>query len=181
MTKILMRTAGVFALIASFSLGPMGQAQAGNSPDAPDCYAQSCKGIDPSETNCADDAYTAVSKEIEDGILELRYSPLCKSNWARYTQYGEETAGTWIREAMSKMSRSASKAWVWVPGQAPVGSINNSVEGRLGSYGPGDTTWTAMVDGTKKVCTSVAIVYSSPSAGGMFSDRIQEDYNGKCG
>ncbi|MDQ0104448.1 hypothetical protein J2T10_004123 [Paenarthrobacter nicotinovorans] len=165
--------------VAVSLLVPSGNAQA--SPSKAGCYAASCTGLDPSKTKCANDAYTGASKEIEGGILELRYSPSCKSNWARYTQYGHENIGTWARELIGKMARTASKAWIWIPGQAPVGSINNSVTGTFGSFGPGDTTWTAMIDGTTKVCTSVAIVFSTPSAGGSTSDRIEENYDGKCG
>ncbi|MCD4850785.1 DUF2690 domain-containing protein [Paenarthrobacter nitroguajacolicus] len=177
-TPVITMVVMLLAMLVSL-LVPIGQAEA--SPAKADCYAASCTGLDPSKTKCADDAYTGASKELEGGILELRYSPSCKSNWARYTQYGQESIGTWARELFGKMARTASKAWIWIPGQAPVGSINNSVTGTYGSFGPGDTTWTAMIDGTTKVCTSVAIVYSTPSAGGSTSDRIEENYDGKCG
>jgi hypothetical protein len=172
---------GVLMLTAASTLGPTAVAHASASAGGPDCYAASCSGLDPSTTNCVHDAYTGASQEIEGGVLELRYSPSCKANWARYTQYGEETIGTWLREAIGKMGRTGTKAWIWIPGQAPVDSINDTVEGQFGTFGPGDTTWTAMVDGTTEVCTSISIVHSQPSAGGMTYDRIEDNYNGKCG
>lgn len=172
---------GVLTLVVAAALGPIAPSQAAAEVGGPDCYAASCKGLDPSTTNCTHDAYTGASQELEGGILELRYSPSCRSNWARFTQYGEETLVHRIREAVMDMGRTATKAWVWVPGQAPIDSINNTLEGRFDSFGPGDTTWTAMVDGTTTVCTSISVVYSEKSAGGSTYDRIEENYNGKCG
>lgn len=172
---------GMVTLVAGASLGPITQSHASGTVGGPDCYAASCEGLDPSKTNCVDDAYTGASQELEDGILELRYSPSCRANWARYTQYGEETVARWIRDVVGDMARTATKAWIWIPGKAPVDSINNSLEGRFDSFGPGDTTWTAMVDGTERVCTSISVVYSETSAGGSTYDRIEENYNGKCG
>ncbi|MEU6313240.1 DUF2690 domain-containing protein [Streptomyces sp. NPDC047014] len=51
------------------------------------CYGDYCSGMDPGTTRCAEDAKTIAVKELTGAILELRYSPTCKTNWARYHQY----------------------------------------------------------------------------------------------
>ncbi len=51
------------------------------------CYGDYCSGQDPMATGCADDAVTVAFKQMDDGRMELRWSPTCKTNWARYEQY----------------------------------------------------------------------------------------------
>ena len=56
---------------------------------APSCSGDSCSGQDPIATGCADGAYTIDShiQGLGGGIVELRYSPKCMTNWARWTKY----------------------------------------------------------------------------------------------
>jgi hypothetical protein len=44
-----------------------------------------CDGMDPQTTGCAADAYTVPGGTAKGpgGTVELRYSPSCKTNWAR--------------------------------------------------------------------------------------------------
>lgn len=63
------------------------------------CYSGpsqgTCNGQWPDQTNCALDAYTVVSAPIwgddfhitQWGLVELRYSPHCKTNWTRVSNY----------------------------------------------------------------------------------------------
>lgn len=51
------------------------------------CYGDYCSGQDPRASGCAADGYTVASKNIRAARLELRWSPRCKTNWARYIQY----------------------------------------------------------------------------------------------
>lgn len=47
-----------------------------------------CDGQDPVATGCDYDAYTVTSQDINGlGLVELRYSPTCGTNWARVTSY----------------------------------------------------------------------------------------------
>ncbi len=55
------------------------------------CYGASCNGRDPS--GLCDDGVTVAAMHVNMGMLELRYSPSCKSNWGRYTPYGKDS--TW--------------------------------------------------------------------------------------
>jgi hypothetical protein len=51
-------------------------------------YATVSDGSDPIQTGCANDAVTVRSDHFgpnSDAILELRYSPSCRSIWARVT------------------------------------------------------------------------------------------------
>ena len=51
------------------------------------CYGDYCSGRDPSATGCGADARSVASKRTGQGILEVRWSPTCKTNWARLTIY----------------------------------------------------------------------------------------------
>src|SRR5688572_13453469 len=50
------------------------------------CYGASCNGLDP-EGLCGHDARTVGAMDVGngDGMLELRWSPGCVANWARFT------------------------------------------------------------------------------------------------
>lgn len=87
------------------------------------CWGDYCSGQDPQATHCADDAYTVASAWDPNGAyLELRWSPTCRTNWARvngapqpdrwikvvqpstgYTQWGNLGNGvnTWSRQIYS--------------------------------------------------------------------------------
>ena len=58
------------------------------------CSGDGCNGLDPSQTGCDDArAYTAQTAIIKDyagnqiGLVELRFSPTCGTNWTRETSY----------------------------------------------------------------------------------------------
>lgn len=50
------------------------------------CYGAGCNGLNPMG-RCNSDAITVRSIPVQDGILDLRYSPSCKANWGRYNPY----------------------------------------------------------------------------------------------
>lgn len=77
----------IFALLACFVLTSVGALVPGAPAQAasPTCYGDYCSGTDPEATKCSADAYT-VAHQTWDGWsarLELRWSPSCKTNWAR--------------------------------------------------------------------------------------------------
>lgn len=51
------------------------------------CSGDRCSGQDPQATGCSVGGYTVASKSFPNGILEIRWSPTCKTNWARMTVY----------------------------------------------------------------------------------------------
>ncbi|MGE0025581.1 MAG: DUF2690 domain-containing protein [Thermoleophilia bacterium] len=51
------------------------------------CYGDYCSGKDATATGCDRDAVTVAWRDITAARLELRWSPTCKTNWARYIQY----------------------------------------------------------------------------------------------
>ena len=74
-------------LTSSLLLLGMGAASAASAPaaSAVTCYGDYCSGQDPHATGCDADAYTVASIQAADTglIVELRWSPTCKTNWAR--------------------------------------------------------------------------------------------------
>lgn len=59
------------------------------TPGAVSCYGDYCSGQGPAATGCGADAITiaALQDDRGSGRLELRWSPTCKTNWARWQQY----------------------------------------------------------------------------------------------
>lgn len=51
------------------------------------CYGDYCSGKDPVVSKCNDDAYIAVARALDGASLQVRYSPTCKTNWARFVVY----------------------------------------------------------------------------------------------
>ena len=51
------------------------------------CYGDYCSGQDPVSTGCANDAYIATVYNNSFFSLQVRYSPTCKTNWARLAMY----------------------------------------------------------------------------------------------
>jgi len=51
------------------------------------CYGDYCSGVDPQASGCAADAYTATVYNTSIASLQTRYSPTCKTNWARVVIY----------------------------------------------------------------------------------------------
>ncbi|MFH9983394.1 DUF2690 domain-containing protein [Streptomyces sp. NPDC017179] len=57
------------------------------------CSGSRCKGLEPTAQGCASDAYTVTSVSTSQGLVELRYSPSCRANWARISN---AAPGTWF-------------------------------------------------------------------------------------
>lgn len=57
------------------------------------CYGDYCSGQDPMATGCANDAVTVDAVDVGYGELTLRWSPTCKTNWARIYIYPTKTLG----------------------------------------------------------------------------------------
>jgi len=90
-----------------------------------------CSGQDPQVTGCAADAQTVAWEDLPGARLEVRWSPTCKTNWARYQQYPRG----------------------WYMGNVPVtlravqdtGYMQSHVYGENNPPAEGTTTWTPMI------------------------------------
>ncbi|MFD8974185.1 MULTISPECIES: DUF2690 domain-containing protein [Streptomyces] len=78
LTRKLATVGSALAMAASSLLLASSPASAATS-----CYASSCEGLDPATTICQNDARTVAETYFPGGI-ELRYSPTCRTAWARY-------------------------------------------------------------------------------------------------
>jgi len=73
-------------LVATFLL-TAGLAVSAAPAGAVGCYGDYCSGQDPQATGCADDAQTVAWYDAQGARLELRWSPTCQTNWARFILY----------------------------------------------------------------------------------------------
>ncbi|MFZ4700006.1 MAG: DUF2690 domain-containing protein [Candidatus Methylumidiphilus sp.] len=105
------------------------------------CLGTSCENKDPRDTGCAADSktITAASAVAEDAfnkvIVQLRYSPTCKTNWTRI--YYENKTTTWddnLDAALTPILKS-----VGITRQSDSVVRSNPVDPSKGIY------WTKMV------------------------------------
>jgi Protein of unknown function (DUF2690) len=78
----------VTALAVAVTVGTV-PARADALPGGVSCYGDYCSGQDPVTTGCDKDAVTIASVEVDNGggQVDLRWSPTCQTNWARWQQY----------------------------------------------------------------------------------------------
>ncbi len=78
----------VTTLAMACTLGAV-SARAGTLPGGVSCYGDYCSGQSPVATGCYRDAVTIASVEVDNGAgqVDLRWSPTCQTNWARWQQY----------------------------------------------------------------------------------------------
>lgn len=87
---------GIVALVARAAVGvalAIALIMAVAAPaSAASCYGDYCSGRDPQATGCSADAYTVAHSRIPgtSANVELRWSPSCKTNWARTTWHGSD-------------------------------------------------------------------------------------------
>ena len=166
--------AALLMVVTGLGAGQVQQAQAATA-----CYGSSCTGKNPSATICANDARTIMSREVKIresyGILELRYSPKCYSNWVRFTPWSG-----W-RSVLSNWAANASfvsgKPWIWRKGVA------NSLQGYGGSSSPfsySQTVWSKMVTAAGTTCTSVEVYEKLMSSSGQGDVVGLGTYNAPC-
>ena len=145
---------------------------------SPSCKGNSCYKRDPQYTNCVNDARTiqsrvAVTNVGNWGVLEMRYSPYCQSNWARYTAWcgaaatiGSLTGG--LTDGYP-LIRQGGGPYAWV------GEVNRSSPARWCQ-----TSWTGMVTSAGSTCTAVNLFYTEPSSSGQGGRRSLGTYLAPC-
>ena len=80
---------GAALLLAGATVVALPVTSAEALPGGVSCYGDYCSGQDPAATGCDRDAVTVASLPIDTGAgqLDLRWSPTCQTNWARWQQY----------------------------------------------------------------------------------------------
>ena len=154
--------------------------------DAPSCHGNSCDGRNPASTNCLDDAKTiyrwdAITPAGENlGNLELRYSPKCHSNWARFTRW--HGVSSWLGDATAG-AQAFGRPWIWRLG------VDGSLRGVIDSAGRetpwevlvGTTTgWTAMVTASGTTCVSAEFMETESHHSGAGERRELGSFNAPC-
>jgi hypothetical protein len=80
-----------------FGSGAVVLATAAPAEASVSCYGDYCSGRDPQATGCANDAVTFAVANLSYGTLQLRWSPTCKTEWARLYVYPTRTlAPGWV-------------------------------------------------------------------------------------
>ncbi|PPG02660.1 hypothetical protein C5E06_09410 [Pseudoclavibacter sp. RFBI5] len=136
MSKVLKYLAIAAGLLASLTLVASPAAARPTpravSQTAPGCEGDACSGLDPIEAGCSGDAYTVTSLETElgGGIIEVRWSPSCETNWARWTKYP-----TGLCMNCSPMAIRAVQD----------GGYSQSLELTTAKLSNGDSAWTPMI------------------------------------
>ncbi len=74
------------------------------------CHADTCSGLDPHDTGCDRDARTVDSVSSGNGIVALRWSETCQTNWA--TVHEVPTWGTtfWVENVQGD---KRAFGWGW--------------------------------------------------------------------
>lgn len=131
------------------------------------CYGASCRDLDPSETVCADDAFTLYSMEATTpagssswGILEMRYSRTCHATWVRFTPWSG--LRSWLQN-LAGGAEVAGSPWVWREG---VADAPRGYAGQSSILNPEVSYWTSMVDATGRTCMSVDVYETEFSQSG---------------
>lgn len=120
MRKTVISAIALAGVTPLFLVGTASQANAATS-----CYSWSCDGLVAASTTCVSDAYVAEWANIYEygtiiGYIELKYSPSCRSTWARVISdlgYGS------FAEVQSNYSSDISKSCF---GSGPAGTGCNT-------------------------------------------------------
>lgn len=110
MSKVAARILGV-ALLAIVSAGTLAVAPA--PAGAVGCWGDYCSGTDPQATGCSADAFTVASYSPPSSstTLELRWSPTCKTNWARLSGGCDITDLRAVQSTGYTQTRSGANPW----------------------------------------------------------------------
>jgi len=77
------------AVLGAATLTVFGVTLAASPAQAAGCYGDFCSSTDPQSTGCSADGRIVASADVYGGraTLQLRWSPTCKTNWARLYIY----------------------------------------------------------------------------------------------
>jgi uncharacterized protein DUF2690 len=83
MKRIALTLLATLFAVLTMSTAPAAAEQVDDVHAQVTCYGDYCSGQDPETTGCSAGAYTVTSVGYNGGTLEVRWSPTCKTNWAR--------------------------------------------------------------------------------------------------
>lgn len=136
------------AILAAFAVMSIAEISTAGTASAVSCYGDYCSGQDPQASGCANDAYTVASRPFANtgGVLELRWSPTCKTNWARLST-------TWVNPT---------------PNALYVVQGGTGYTQRGARYSGSGFSWTAMIYSPVRCVTAVWLgaPYGDGSSGG---------------
>lgn len=160
--------------------------------ESPSCYGDSCTDLNPALTNCVNDAVTLWSVNATSpsdiannyskgqGVLEMRYSAACHSNWVRFTNWSgiDQTVATFLSG-----DQISGRPWIWRDGVAntPRGEVGNS---GASLFSGEMTKWTAMITADGTTCMSVDLyAFGDPNKsemGGSYSEDSLGNFTAGC-
>lgn len=134
------------------------------------CFSWGCNGLNPS--GLCDDGITVASKSLKDGLIELRYSRSCKSNWGRFTPW-RKTA--WAYASSRPSIQIFARVTAWNPGRTSFQTAH--AYAGVDNFG---SSWSQMTDGKPTACTGVELyTYSEGWHGNSESSMVRVEW-GPC-
>jgi uncharacterized protein DUF2690 len=125
-------------------------------PGGGGCSGDCLTGGKPEDYGCDQDAYTVASRNIYNGhgfnigVVELRWSPACQTNWSRTTSYIGSGSGV---ELIAKVTRGDG-----VSECDPAGPTSNNIYGCV-SVTNTVSTWSAMVYAPSQCASALGYVH----------------------
>lgn len=103
------------------------------------CYGDYCSGKDPNKTGCAAGSQTLAAKDMSGARLELRWSPACKTEWARWIQYPKGFKSDLPTVISAVQDTGYTKSLSYDPGGLPSNPSSSQTSGGI------TTSWTPMI------------------------------------
>jgi hypothetical protein len=138
------------------------------------CYGDYCSGKDPVATGCNTVAKTFAAKQLSGARLELRWSPTCKTEWARWIQYSSGHVGLSAdlpTELFAVQDTGYTQSASYNPNGEPENPAASSTSNGI------TTSWTPMIYSPVHLVRAVADVQCGSD--GILASAIDCAMNGK--
>ena len=135
------------------------------------CYGDYCSGRDPQQTGCATNSSTLAYKDLSGARLELRWSPKCETEWARWVQYPIGTKSDLPTALFAIQDTGYTQSASYDVNGAP---INTAASARSGGI---TTSWTPMIYSPVHLVHAEADVQCG--AEGLLASAVDCYLNGK--
>jgi hypothetical protein len=138
------------------------------------CYGDYCSGKDPLATGCNAGAKTFAAKELSGARLELRWSPTCKTEWARWIQYSSGHVGLSAdlpTELLAVQDTGYTQSASYNPNGEPENQAASSTSNGI------TTSWTPMIYSPVHLVRAVADVQCGSD--GILASAMDCAINGK--
>ncbi|MEA2371082.1 MAG: hypothetical protein QOH12_1476, partial [Solirubrobacteraceae bacterium] len=135
------------------------------------CYGDYCSGKDPETTGCATGSTTLASNDLSGARLELRWSPKCKTEWARWIQYPEGLKSDIPTALFAIQDTGYTQSASYDINGMPLNAAASVTSGGI------TTSWTPMIYSPVHLVHAVADVQCG--AQGLFASAIDCAINGQ--